>query len=54
MELLVSGLGMLACMAAMMAIMPVFARVARLARGGRADATARRNRQAHPDAALPR
>jgi hypothetical protein len=29
MELLLSGLGMLACMAAMMAIMPLFARVAR-------------------------
>jgi hypothetical protein len=46
MELLVSGLGMLACMAAMMAIMPLFARVARFARRLRADDP----RAAGPDA----
>jgi hypothetical protein len=37
MELLLSALGMLACMAAMTAIMPLFGRVTRLARRGRAD-----------------
>ena len=50
MELLLSGLGMLACMAAMMAIMPLFARAARFARRLRADATARGPRAAGPDA----
>jgi hypothetical protein len=38
-ELLLSGLGMLACMAAMTAIMPLFGRVVRLARRARVDDT---------------
>jgi hypothetical protein len=38
-ELLLSALGMLACMAAMTAIMPLFGRVVRLARRGRVDDT---------------
>jgi hypothetical protein len=42
MELLLSGLGMLACMVAMMVIMPVFARIVRLARRRRADDNGRR------------
>ena len=52
MELLLSGLGMLACMAAMMAIMPLFARVMRLARRCRAQAP--RHRAPARDAAVGR
>ena len=54
MELLLSGLGMLACMVAMMAIMPLFAPVARFARRLRADDTARGPRVAGPDARAAR